>query len=77
MAKRKTYTIPEYIDEMEASGQLEQENVSKEELDEAYVKILDADDLLREQVISLRAKGFDNNRIAAKLMVSVDKIKAI
>ena len=77
MAKKNTYTIPEYIDEMETSGLLEKENVSKEELNDSYVKILDADDLLREQVYSLRERGFDDNRIAAKLMIPVHKIKAI
>jgi hypothetical protein len=77
MAKRKTYDIPEYIDHMEQEGLLEQENVSKGELIDSYIELSNQEDPLRDNVISLRAKGFDDNRIAAKLLIPLDIIKSI
>lgn len=77
MAKKHTYDIPEYIDHMEQEGLLEKENVSKDELIDSYIELSNAKDPLADTVISLRAKGFDNNRIASKLMIPLHKVKDI
>jgi len=77
MAKRKTQTIPEYIDHMEQEGLLEQENVSKEVLDDSYIQLLDVEDKLRERVFILRDKGFDINNISATLMLPKSKVEQI
>ena len=77
MAKKNTYDIPEYIDHMEQEGLLEQENVSTEELIESYIQVIKADDHKREQVLLLRDKGFDDNRIASKLMIHLHRVKEI
>jgi len=77
MAKRKTQTIPEYIDHMEQEGLLEQENVSKEVLDDSYIQLLDVEDKLRERVFILRDKGFDINNISATLMLPKHKVEQI
>jgi hypothetical protein len=77
MAKKNTYDIPEYIDHMEQEGLLEQENVSTEELIESYIQVIKADDHNREQVLLLRDKGFDDNRIASKLLMPLHRVKEI
>lgn len=77
MAKKNTYDIPEYIDHMEQEGLLEQENVSTEELIESYIQVIKADDHEREQVLLLRDKGFDDNRIASKLLMPLHRVKEI
>jgi len=77
MAKKNTYDIAEYIDHMEQEGLLEQENVSTEELIESYIQVIKADDHEREQVLLLRDKGFDDNRIASKLLMPLHRVKEI
>jgi len=52
--------------------------VSKEEEIKKDIILPAIEDHLRDQIISLRETGFDNNRIAARLMIQksiVEKIK--
>lgn len=56
---------------------VEQEIVSNEVQIENNISIPIVEDPLREQVILLRAKGFDDNRIAARLMVHKHIVESI
>lgn len=47
-----------------------QETVSNEENKETYITTPTPKDTLAEKVIALKNKGFDNNRIAATLLVN-------
>jgi len=52
-------------------------NVSKEDISITDSIIVEKPDPLRDKILALRAKGFDNARIAATLMIhkqTVDKI---
>ena len=68
MARKKTDTTEEWIDENIVSPAFEVESDTT---------ISETKDPLADKVHSLRARGFDNNRIAAMLMISrhtIDKI---
>ena len=41
------------------------------------IKVSLVDDLQREMILDLRAKGFDNNRIAARLEIRKDIVEKI
>lgn len=71
--KKKTYTDDKYV----SGDYTEIKNVSNEELPKAYNILSDEDELLRQKVISLREKGFDNNRIAAMLMINKQKVEKL
>ena len=71
--KKKTYTDDKYV----SGDYTEIKNVSNEELPKAYNILSDEDELLRQKVISLREKGFDNNRIAAMLMIKKQKVEKL
>ena len=71
--KKKTYTDDEYVSE----DYTEIKTVSKKELPKAYNILPDKDEVMREKVIALREKGFDNNRIAAMLMINKEKVEKL
>ena len=71
--KKKTYTDKEYVSE----EYTEIKNVSDKELPKAYNILSDEDELMRQKVKSLRDKGFDNNRIAAMLMINKEKVEKL
>lgn len=75
MAKKKdTYTIPEYIDHM-VENNIVEENGSPEESFETYTKLVDIKDQTADLIKTYREKGWDDNRIAARLMIHVDQVK--
>ena len=77
MAKKKdnpTMTIPEYIDHMVENDIIE-ENGSPEESFETYTKLLDIKDNTADLIKSYKDKGWDDNRIAARLMIPVKQVK--
>jgi len=59
MAKKKINTKEDHVEIF----------VSKEEKIIEDIITLDVEDTLRDQIISFREKGFDDNRIAARLMI--------
>ena len=59
MAKKKINTKEDHVEIF----------VSKEEKIIEDTITLDVEDTLRDQIISFREKGFDDNRIAARLMI--------
>ncbi len=54
-----------------------QETVSNEENIETYITTPTPKDTLVEKVIALKNKGFDNNRIAATLLVNRHTVDSI
>ena len=76
MAKKDntTYTIPEYIDHM-VENNIVEENGSPEEVFETYTQLLDIKDPTADLIKSYKDKGWDDNRIAARLMIHVDVVK--
>jgi len=76
MAKKKdnpTYTIPEYIDHM-VENNIVEENGSPEEAFEIYTKLADEKDRIADLIKSYKEKGWDANRIAARLMITIDQV---
>ena len=77
MAKKKdnpTYTIPEYIDHM-VENNIVEKNGSPQEVFETYTKLLDIKDHTADLIKSYKDKGWDDNRIAARLMIQVKQVK--
>jgi hypothetical protein len=77
MAKKKDnteYTIPEYIDHM-VENNIVEENGSPAEVFETYTKLLDIKDNTADLIKSYKERGWDDNRIAARLMITVKQVK--
>jgi len=77
MAKKKDnteYTIPEYIDHM-VENNIVEENGSPEEVFETYNQLLDIKDNTADLIKTYKDKGWDDNRIAARLMIPVNQVK--
>ena len=73
MAKRKsTIDIGDYSNEYVAPNLIENE---EKIINDIIIPAIE--DHLADTVKTLRSRGFDDNRIAAKLMINVDKIKSI
>lgn len=77
MAKKKdnpTMTIPEYIDHM-VENNIVEENGSPQESFETYTKLLDEKDRVADLIKIYKEKGWDTNRIAARLRITIDQVK--
>ena len=77
MAKKKDnteYTIPEYIDHM-VENNIVEENGSPAECFETYTQLLDTKDNTADLIKTYKERGWDHNRIAARLMITVKQVK--
>ena len=77
MAKKKdnpTYTIPEYIDHM-VENNIVEENGSPEESFEIYNQLADEKDRIADLIKTYKDKGWDDNRIAARLLIPVKQVR--
>ncbi len=77
MAKKKdnpTYTIPEYIDHM-VENDIVEENGSAEESFEIYNQLADEKDRIADLIKTYKDKGWDDNRIAARLLIPVTQVR--
>ena len=77
MAKKKDnteYTIPEYIDHM-VENNIVEENGSPAEVFETYNRLLDIKDNTADLIKTYKERGWDPNRIAARLMITVKQVK--
>ena len=66
--------IPEYIDHM-VENNIVEKNGSPEESFETYTKLLDIKDNVADLIKTYKDKGWDDNRIAARLMITVKQVK--